>query len=46
MRAMLRSRYKIFNLRSPYVERGWTWSAMHGEWLQQEHPNMTAHSRS
>ncbi len=35
--------YKIFNPSSPYVERGWTWSVMSGEWLQQEHPNMTAY---
>lgn len=27
---------------SPYVKRGWSWSAMHNEWLQQEHPGMQA----
>ena len=35
--------YKITRPSSPYVKRGWTWSAMKGEWLQQEHPNMTAY---
>lgn len=34
---------KIHNPRSPYVKRGWTWSAMHHEWLQQEHPGMRAY---
>lgn len=31
---------KISNPSSPYVKRGWTWSAMAHEWLQQEHPGM------
>jgi hypothetical protein len=35
--------YKITHPSSPYAERGWTWSAMHGEWLQQEHPVMNAY---
>jgi hypothetical protein len=35
--------YKITRPSSPYVERGWTWSAMQGEWLQQEHPGMQAY---
>jgi hypothetical protein len=32
----------IVNPSSPYVERGWTWSAISGKWLQQEFPNTTA----
>jgi len=34
---------KIHNPSSPYVERGWTYSEMHNEWLQVEHPGMTAY---
>lgn len=26
----------------PYVKRGWTWSAIHGKWLQKDNPGMTA----
>jgi hypothetical protein len=26
---------KVSNPSSPYVKRGWTWSAMQSEWLQQ-----------
>jgi hypothetical protein len=33
----------IVNPSSPYVERGWTWSAISGKWLQQEFPNTTAY---
>jgi len=30
-------------LHSSYVKRGWTWSAVHGEWLQQEFPGVQAY---
>ncbi|WP_284747749.1 amidase domain-containing protein [Amycolatopsis sp. RTGN1] len=32
--------YKLTHPRSPYVQRGWTWSTMHQEWLQREHSNV------
>lgn len=35
--------YKITHPSSPYVKRGWTWSAMNNEWLQREHPGMQAY---
>ena len=35
--------YKLHNPRSPYVKRGWTYSAMHHMWLQREHPGMRAY---
>jgi hypothetical protein len=33
----------VDNPSSPYVTRGWTYSVMHNEWLQTEHPGMLAH---
>jgi hypothetical protein len=35
--------YYITHPRSSYQTRGWTWSAMHGTWLQSRHPNMRAY---
>jgi outer membrane protein assembly factor BamE (lipoprotein component of BamABCDE complex) len=35
--------YYVTHPRSPYVKRGWTWSAMHHEWLQQVYPRMRAY---
>lgn len=34
---------KIVHIHSTYVERGWTWSAVHNEWLQQEFPHVQAY---
>lgn len=35
--------YKLRNPRSPYVKRGWTYSAMHHAYLQKQHPGMKAY---
>lgn len=34
---------KIVHVTSPYQKRGWTWSAIHHEWLQRRFPNMKAY---
>jgi hypothetical protein len=34
---------KIVHVHSPYVKRGWTWSAVKHEWLQREFPRVTAY---
>ena len=35
--------YDVFNPSSPYIERGWTWSDMNNEWLEQKYPGATAY---
>lgn len=34
---------KIFPRSSTYEKRGWTWSAVHNEWLQKEFPHVKAY---
>jgi hypothetical protein len=34
---------KVVHVHSPYVKRGWTWSALHRRWLQQLYPHMRAY---
>jgi hypothetical protein len=34
---------RIFPNKSSYVKRGWTWSAVHNEWLQKEYPHVKAY---
>jgi hypothetical protein len=35
--------YRVTHPRSPYVKRGWTWSAMNNKWLQDGHRGMRAY---
>jgi Putative amidase domain len=34
---------KVVHIKSTYLKRGWTWSAVHGEWLQKEFPHVKAY---
>jgi hypothetical protein len=34
---------RVRAVRSPYVKRGWTWSELHGQWLQQRYPGVKAY---
>jgi hypothetical protein len=34
---------RLFHVSSSYEKRGWTWSAVHHEWLQREHASMKAY---
>jgi hypothetical protein len=34
---------RINPVNSPYVKRGWTWSAVRSEWLQKKYPRMRAY---
>jgi Putative amidase domain len=33
----------IHHVSSPYIKRGWTWSALHHKWLQKDSPSMKAY---
>lgn len=34
---------KVVHVRSSYTKRGWTWSAVHNNWIQVKYPNARAY---